>query len=350
MSLLVDIRKNFGDFSLEAFFEVKNREFIGLLGASGSGKSVTLKCISGVETPDEGKIILNGETLFDSSRKINVPPRKRKIGYLLQNYGLFPNMTVAQNIACGVQKGKEKGAVTTGLLQALDLEICKELYPYQISGGQQQRTALARILAAEPRLLLLDEPFSALDSYLKWKVELEFTNFLKELRGPAVFVTHSRDEVRRLCGKVCVINRGKTQTVQTVTAFLDSPKTLSACALSGCKNISRAERLENGMLKALDWGMELRTSQPSNRCTHIGIRARSILVAKEPGINCFECKVERVIEEMFSVMVMLCPPGKEESRSHLSLILPKETWLALEEPNWIFVELPAESLLLLTED
>lgn len=123
MSLLVDIRKNFGDFSLEAFFEVKNREFIGLLGASGSGKSVTLKCISGVETPDEGKIILNGETLFDSSRKINVPPRKRKIGYLLQNYGLFPNMTVAQNIACGVQKGKEKGAVTTGLLQALDLEI-----------------------------------------------------------------------------------------------------------------------------------------------------------------------------------------------------------------------------------
>ena len=84
MSLLVDIRKNFGDFSLEAFFEVKNREFIGLLGASGSGKSVTLKCISGVETPDEGKIILNGETLFDSSRKINVPPRKRKIGYLLQ--------------------------------------------------------------------------------------------------------------------------------------------------------------------------------------------------------------------------------------------------------------------------
>ena len=94
----------------------------------------------------------------------------------------------------------------------------------------------------------------------------------------------------------------------------------------------------------------MRTSQPSNRCTHIGIRARSILVAKEPGINCFECKVERVIEEMFSVMVMLCPPGKEESRSHLSLILPKETWLALEEPNWIFVELPAESLLLLTED
>lgn len=109
MSLLVDIRKNFGDFSLEAFFEVKNREFIGLLGASGSGKSVTLKCISGVETPDEGKIILNGETLFDSSRKINVPPRKRKIGYLLQNYGLFPNMTVAQNIACGVQKEKKKG-------------------------------------------------------------------------------------------------------------------------------------------------------------------------------------------------------------------------------------------------
>ena len=122
MSLLVDIRKNFGDFSLEAFFEVKNREFIGLLGASGSGKSVTLKCISGVETPDEGKIILNGETLFDSSRKINVPPRKRKIGYLLQNYGLFPNMTVAQNIACGVQKGKEKGAVVKNGLEMLLLQ------------------------------------------------------------------------------------------------------------------------------------------------------------------------------------------------------------------------------------
>ena len=144
MAVSVNIEKNFRDFSLKVKFEGSSAA-IGLLGASGSGKSMTLRCIAGIETPDKGKIIINGKTVFDSEAGINLKPQKRRIGYLFQNYALFPTMTVEQNISCGHRGGKasirEKVA---DLIRRYHLEGLEKRYPSQLSGGQKQRVAIAR--------------------------------------------------------------------------------------------------------------------------------------------------------------------------------------------------------------
>lgn len=161
MSLEVRIRRTLRDFSLETAFTTSDG-VLGILGASGCGKSMTLRCIAGVETPDEGRIVLNGRVLFDSAAGVNLPPRQRRVGYLFQSYALFPHMTVEENIACalGWEKDRKKRAGTiASLVGRFRLEGLEKRYPGQLSGGQQQRVALARILAYEPEALLLDEPF-----------------------------------------------------------------------------------------------------------------------------------------------------------------------------------------------
>ena len=146
MAVSVNIEKNFRDFSLKVQFEGSSAA-IGLLGASGSGKSMTLRCIAGIETPDRGKIVINGKTVFDSEAGINLKPQKRRIGYLFQNYALFPTMTVEQNIRCGYRG--EKASVqekVSDLIRRYHLEGLEKRLPSQLSGGQQQRVALARMM------------------------------------------------------------------------------------------------------------------------------------------------------------------------------------------------------------
>ena len=189
MSLYVDIEKRLGAFRLQSKFEVAD-ETLALLGASGCGKSVTLKCIAGIMTPDRGRIVLNGRVLFDSEKKIDLTPQQRRVGYLFQQYALFPNMTVEQNILCGIREGRrsEKRALAAEKIRMFRLEGLEKKHPAQLSGGQQQRVALARILCSEPQAILLDEPFSALDSYLKW--ELELGELLGAFDGPILWVSH----------------------------------------------------------------------------------------------------------------------------------------------------------------
>ena len=160
MSLIVDIEKKLGSFTLHAQFKT-DKGTMALLGASGCGKSVTLKCIAGIMAPDKGRIVLDGETLFDSEKRIDLPPQKRRVGCLFQQYALFPNMTVAQNILCGVRAGTrgERCRRVEEQLRRFRLAGLEKKYPSQLSGGQQQRVALARILVSEPRAILLDEPF-----------------------------------------------------------------------------------------------------------------------------------------------------------------------------------------------
>ena len=155
MSLVVDIRKNYGKFQLDVSFETGSGHVTGLLGASGCGKSVTLKCIAGIETPDEGRIILDGRVLFDREKGINLSPQRRHVGYLFQNYALFPNMTVKQNITVGVRDRKAREETAERLIQAFGLAGNEQKYPRQLSGGQEQRSALARILGSGPEALLL---------------------------------------------------------------------------------------------------------------------------------------------------------------------------------------------------
>ena len=349
MRLSVDIHKDFGPFRLDAAFETDSGAVTGVLGASGCGKSVTLRCIAGIETPDEGHIELDGEVLFDSGQRINLPPQKRRVGYLFQNYALFPHMTVAQNIAVGVRDKRARQETVARLARTLYLEGQEGKYPRQLSGGQQQRVALARILASEPEVLLLDEPFSALDSYLKWQVELELMELLGKFEGPVLFVTHSRDEVRRLCSQVCVLDQGRSQPMQPVEELFEAPRTLSACLLSGCKNVSRARPLPGGRVEALDWGMTLEPGVPlPEHLSHVGIRAHFLRPVDGPGPNRLPCTVERVVDEMFSTVAMMTTPGGAQGFSRLRIELDKAAWAALGNPGALWVELPREHLLLLT--
>ena len=187
MSLLVEIEKQLGDFHLNVAFESENK-VLALLGASGCGKSMTLKCIAGICRPDRGRIVLNGKTLFDSEQKIDLPPQKRRVGYLFQQYALFPNMTVEQNIAAGVRDKKQSKTIVADMIRRMRLEGHEKLRPHQLSGGQQQRVALARILVNEPEVLLLDEPLSALDSHLRFQMEEEVRGIIRSFGKSMVLV------------------------------------------------------------------------------------------------------------------------------------------------------------------
>lgn len=210
MSLSVHIRKNAGDFRLSVDFE-QEKGITGILGPSGCGKSMTLKCIAGIEKPDQGQIVLNGRVLFDSEKKINLKPQERNVGYLFQNYALFPNMTVEQNIRCGLLKKNRKNfnRKLGDMLEIMELTHCRELFPHQLSGGQQQRTALARILVNEPELLLLDEPFSALDSYLKEQLQPQVRSMIDSFGKDVLMVSHDRAEIDYLCAQTVVMKDGK---------------------------------------------------------------------------------------------------------------------------------------------
>ena len=200
MGLYVEIKKKIGNFFLDVSFEAAEG-VSGLLGASGSGKSMTLKCIAGIVKPDVGRIVLNGKVLFDSKLNINLAPQKRRIGYLFQNYALFPNMTVRDNILCGARNIKDAGERERKLreiIEIMQLNGFEERRPGQLSGGQQQRAAMGRILIGSPELLLLDEPFSALDSHLRGQIQIETQKLLKSFGKDALLVTHSRDEIYHL--------------------------------------------------------------------------------------------------------------------------------------------------------
>ena len=198
MAVNVDIQKQLGDFRLDIRFKSSARR-IGILGASGSGKSMTLKSIAGIEQPDRGIIEADGRTFYDRDRRISLKPQERNVGYLFQNYALFPTMTVEKNIAAGLKGGrKEKEARVREMIRKFRLEGLEKHLPGQLSGGQQQRTALARIMTCEPGMILLDEPFSALDMYMKEasrfaeKAALENIDFKGPLTAPILSTLTAR--------------------------------------------------------------------------------------------------------------------------------------------------------------
>lgn len=235
MELTVSIRKQLGDFSLTVDF-VACDNALGLLGQSGSGKSVTLQCIAGIMTPDSGRIVLDGQVLFDSEAGVNLPPQQRCVGYLFQHYALFPHWTVAENLAV---IDRENTAQT---LQNLDLEPVATLKPHQLSGGQKQRVALGRMLLSKPKVVLLDEPLSALDEHLSWSVERQLRETLQGLDCPVIWVSHNPGEVRRNCNAICVLDAGASQPVTSTQAIFTAPTTLAAARLAGFENVLTSDQ------------------------------------------------------------------------------------------------------------
>ncbi len=276
MSLEVSIEKVFDGFTLRSEFSAGNTA-TAILGASGCGKSMTLRCIAGIVRPDKGRIVLDGRTLFDSEKGIDLPPQKRGVGLLFQNYALFPNMTVEQNVLCGLKQEKnaqKRREACTEMLRAMRLENLAKRFPAELSGGQQQRTALARILVGKPGILMLDEPFSALDSYLREEVEGEVGNLLASFAGTALLVTHNRDEAYRLCPEMIVMDKGQVLRAGTTKEVFVDPRTCTAAQLTGCKNILPCTRVDAHTVRLSGWEKTLRLEAlVPEHCTAVGIRA-----------------------------------------------------------------------------
>ena len=287
MALSVDIKKKYNDFLLDISFESSSNR-IGILGASGCGKSLTLKAIAGLIKPDSGRIVFDNRLLFDADGRICIKPQDRHIGYLFQEYALFPNMTVEENVSVAFKGSKHKDSTgqIENTLKQFGLWEIRGHYPHELSGGQKQRTALARMMACDPGLLLLDEPFSALDTFLREGMRLELIRLLNMYNKTVILVSHDRDEIYQMCNYLVIMEKGRVIDHGRTDELFVRPKTPAGARLTGCKNISRIQRLSDHRIRALDWnGLELVTDERvPEYITHAGIRAHDFIPG-DKGIN-----------------------------------------------------------------
>ena len=308
MSLEVSIRKAFKTFTLDVAFEAGD-ETLGFLGASGCGKSLTMRCIAGIETPDEGRIVVNDQVFFDSAQRVNLTPQQRKTALLFQSYMLFPNLTVAENVAAGIGREVSKAdraSMVAAELKRFGLEGFDARYPAQLSGGQQQRVALARMLAARPGILMLDEPFSALDAHLKSVLEQNLVSLFDAFHGTVLYVSHDIDEALRFCDRIAVVEAGRIMETGTGDDLVNRPQSLAGVKLSGCKNATAAERLDAHRVSLPKWGIEAVTrDEVPEDVKALGVRAFYLERADGPGENCYRVRVDRVSDSRFERTVLL---------------------------------------------
>lgn len=257
MGVKVDLKKRYKEaeingkkstkksFTLDISFEMEN-ELVVLFGPSGSGKTTLFKCISGITEPDDGTITVGSKVYYDKNRKINLPIQKRHLGYVFQNYTLFPHMNVRKNIECGL-KGWEKEDREERIAEMLNLLHIEELetrYPSQLSGGQKQRVALARALAPKPGILLLDEPFSALDMEIRTKLAEKIKNLQNKIGIPLLFITHNLEEALLMADRILILYEGKAQQFGTPEEIFYHPENRHVAELIGLSNIFDEAKVE----------------------------------------------------------------------------------------------------------
>jgi molybdate ABC transporter permease protein len=345
--LEVDLTRRYPGFQLSVRFSNRSRT-LGLLGASGSGKSLTLSCIAGLETPDTGRIVLNGRVLFDSKTGVNLPPAARRTGLVFQDYALFPHLTVRENIAFGLHDlpAAERVRRIAEWSRLAGLESLLHRYPAQLSGGQRQRVALVRALAIEPDALLLDEPFSGLDPHLRRRMEEDLRAVLAGYSGAIVLVTHDRNEAFRMCDELTVLADGRVAASGPRNDLFARPETLAAARVTGCKNLAPLRPIAPQEIAVDAWGCTLRVAAIPPGAAHAGIRAHHIQLITTPGPdNTFPCRVLDVVESPFEVTVYLAlADGRLEAE------LPVDAWPPLSAAPQLYAHLPAAKLLLVRED
>ena len=342
----INIQKTLGRFHLDMHVK-SNSKRIGILGASGCGKSMTLKCIAGIETPDQGQIVLEERILYDNTQKINIKPQKRKIGYLFQNYALFPTMSVRKNIMAGLRcSQEEQEKIADQMIEKFQLTGLGNRLPGELSGGQQQRVALARIMAYEPDAILLDEPFSALDEFLKDKLQQELMEMLEDYPGTVILVSHSRDEIYRFSEELVIIDKGKVVCAGKTEEIFAYPEWKEAARLTGCNNITkviqyigiRAHDFVPVWDEISDEGKRNQEKANENlNNNRIPVKIES--VAKLPFEHRFFLRIsEKCREENVET----------EASENVCWFVQRDQWKMLEErglPAWLY--LPEEKILLL---
>ncbi len=312
MSIYCNIRKDFPNFHLNIEFQGDN-EVLSLLGASGSGKSMILRCIAGIEKPDSGQIIVNGRVLFDSQQGINLSPQQRKTGLLFQDFALFPNMTVGENISIAMDAYYHLSL--SQVLENYHLTEQENQYPYQLSGGQKQRCAIARMIVTNPDIILLDEPFSSLDSFLRFQLEKELFNNLRDFSKTIIFVSHNRDEVYRLSDKVSIIKAGQNIPMVEKQELFAKPQTYDGALLTGCKNIFKAH-LESNIITIpkLHLTFNWEPSELTKDFQFIGMHANDLFYMDEMTADpkthiLFEVTLQDINEGLYSYYLTVKPQG-----------------------------------------
>ena len=319
MGLDMHIENDLSSFKLITKF-TQSQGILGLLGASGSGKSMTLKAIAGLIKPTKGYIKLNDKVLFDSKNKINLKPQERKVGLLFQNYALFPHMNVSENIEAGIMnidKNKRK-ALVEEYIKRFKLTGLEKHYPKELSGGQMQRVALARTLITNPDILLLDEPFSALDVNLKSAIERDLISILKDYKGIVLYVTHDISEAYRICDEIIVYDKGTACAKSNKHDLFNFPKSITEARLTGCSNVFKGIKTNSNTIYAKNLGYEFKVNAtlPDN-ISHIGIRSHNIITFNINDINehnlniddnIHKFKIVNIIQNPFSNTLILQNP------------------------------------------
>lgn len=356
--LEVRIKKKLGEFNLEVAFSM-DREILSIVGPSGSGKSLTLQCISGLMKPDEGYINVHGQVLFDSAGKLDLPPQKRNIGYVFQNYALFPHLRVFDNVAFGIsgQSRSAREERVGDLLEKMRLTDFRERYPRQLSGGQQQRVALARALAPEPAVLLLDEPFSALDTQVRGQLEREILAIHRFYKGNIIFVSHNLEEAYRLSSQIAVYEGGRILQLGPKESLINAPVNRTVATLTGTRNLAEGvvEDIGGGRaaVRVTAWNERFSITLPSansyrpeQRVT-VGIRPEYIRIEEGPCENMLRATVVEAVDGVSTYTYRFRVPGGPLGEFHLEAEVSKLAAPFIPVGKSCCLQLPANRLFMI---
>jgi molybdate transport system ATP-binding protein len=358
--LKATIKRALPGFDLNVELTV-DHELLAVLGPSGAGKTMTLQCIAGLTKPDEGRIELNGKVLFDSREKINLPPQKRKVGFVFQNYALFPHMTVTENVSYSIKHlpASEVKDKVAHLLEMMNVLPLAKRYPRQLSAGQQQRVAIARALAPDPEVLLLDEPFSALDSQLKERLELELLELQGEYRGSMILVTHDLAEGYKLGSRIAIYHSGRIAQCDTRQKVFSSPVDRTVARLAGVRNlmdglVTRAEP-PYVWVDIPAWEVQLKALVGENfqlekgRQVAVGIRPEYVALRPSPGENIFPSRILQIVEGISSITCRFHLECDRQEKHYINAAIPKSNATCLKDGQNCMIFLPPEHLIVIPE-
>ncbi|MGD0152733.1 MAG: ABC transporter ATP-binding protein [Thermacetogeniaceae bacterium] len=353
--LKVRIRKNLPGFNLDVAFAV-NQEILAVIGPSGSGKTMTMLCIAGLIQPDEGYIRLNSKVLYDSDSGLNLPPQQRRVGFVFQNYALFPHLTVRDNIAFGIRhlSRQEVEDRVWRLLDKMHIQELGHRYPRQLSAGQQQRVALGRALAPEPEVLLMDEPFSALDTYVKEQLERELLALQHFYQGNILFVTHDLSEGYKLSSKIAVYESGRILQCDSKQQVIAAPANRAVARLTGVRNLMAGAVVEiedsSVWVAVPELGGRLRVTIRDaaqlaiDQQVTIGIRAEYVQVADHLDENTFLGKVSQAVEGVASINYSVRVHGTATAGHDLEASLSKSEAPPIPIGQSCYLRLPPDRL------
>ena len=357
--LKVEINKTLLGFKLDVAFSVDG-EVLGILGPSGSGKTMTLNCIAGLLRPDSGFMQLNDRVLFDAAQKINLPSRDRNVGLVFQNYALFPHLTASENIAYGIRhqsRAEVKHRVQT-LIEEMGLEGLQNRYPQQLSAGQQQRVAVARALAPEPEILLLDEPFSALDSLTKEQLEMQILELRKFYKGHIILVTHDLVEAYRLSSRIAVYDAGKIIQCDRKEKIISSPANQKVARMTRFRNFMDGVITEikdkNIWVSIPDLSTNLKVAANGhknlavNQPITIGVRSEYIQAVVAPGQNTFLGTLNSSVENLSSINCYFDLKTETNDSYCLEAAFPKSVAPLLSDGQYLYLYLPPEQIVIIT--